>query len=134
MFVHRTSCIQPSTLTPHSVQLANLKVNVTYTGAKKQTVVPTNCAVKAGSLDANGAGTIAYDCSWDNAANATGAILSFSAAGLIAGENHTIAADAISTPVVATLPIVEITKVPTQTSLLKAVDSVSPVNFTVRGC
>lgn len=40
---------------------------------------------------------------------------------------------AVPAPVLASLPAVEITKAPVQTSLLKAVDSVSPVNFTVSG-
>lgn len=59
---------------------------MTYTGAKKQIITPTNC-VPANSVDATGAGTITYSCSWANAANATGS-LNFTAVGKIAGELH----------------------------------------------
>ena len=65
-----------------------MQVNVTYSGS---TIAPnvsnSACAATAGSLNASGAGTISYLCSFENATTATDAVLGFTSVGKIAGVN-----------------------------------------------
>lgn len=116
---------------PSAAGAVAYKVSVDYMGAKKEAASAlAGCVKSSGALGVLGNGTLVWKCTFASADAAANVTLNFTAAGLIDGEARS-ASLALPATKIAVQPTVEITKLPTQASLLKFNDTASKVNFTV---